>query len=127
MVLTDCQYLSVSELKGLLYHGLMVRSSAIRHYLIAGHFNRSTRSRVLPDRLRVTAVEFKSHAHPALWVVMWNNLDKPGSNRIKPVYYWREVVTVTIKHLKKKKNSNNKTTKLELQRLSVRKKKHTHT
>ena len=37
---------------------------------------------------------------------MWNNLDKPGSNRIKPVYYWRKVVTVTIKHLKKKEQNN---------------------
>ena len=41
---------------------------------------------------------------------MWNNLDKLGSNRIEPVYYWREVVTVTIKHLKKKKEQNNKIT-----------------
>lgn len=57
--------------------------------------------------LWVTAVEFKSHAHPALRVVMWNNLDKPGSNRIKPVYYWREVVTITIKHLTNKKEKNN--------------------
>ena len=72
--------------------------------------------------LWVTTVEFKSHTHPALWVVVWNNLDKPRSNRIKPVYYWRKVVAVTIKHLEKKKK--NKTTKLELQRLSVRKKKH---
>ena len=39
---------------------------------------------------------------------MWNNLDKLGSNRIEPVYYWREVVTVTIKHLKKKQQQNNK-------------------
>ena len=38
---------------------------------------------------------------------MWNNLDKLGSNRIKTVYYWREVVTVTIKHLKKKKKEQN--------------------
>ena len=117
MVLSDSQCLPVSELKGLLYHGFMARLSAIRHFLIAGHFNRSIKRDVVPD-LRVTAVEFKSHAHPALWVVMWNNLDKLGSNRIEPVYYWREVVTVTIKHLKKKKN---KTTKLELQRLTVRK------
>ena len=107
MVLSDSQCLPVSELKGLLYHGLMERLSAIRHFLIAGHFNRSIKSDVVPD-LRVTAVEFKSHAHPALWVVMWNNLDKLGSNRIEPVYYWREVVTVTIKHLKKKKEQNNK-------------------
>ena len=119
MVLSDSQCRPVSELKGLLYHGLMARLSAIRHFLIAGHFNRSIKSDVVPD-LRVTAVEFKSHAHPALWVVMWNNLDKLGSNRIEPVYYWREVVTVTIKHLKKKKKKN-KTTKLELQRLTVRK------
>ena len=107
MVLSDSQCLPVSELKGLLYHGLMARLSAIRHFLIAGHFNRSIKSDAVPD-LRVTAVEFKSHAHPALWVVMWNNLDKLGSNRIEPVYYWREVVTVTIKHLKKKKEQNNK-------------------
>ena len=102
MVLSDSQCLPVSELKGLFYHGLMARLSAIRHFLIAGHFNRSIKSDAVPD-LRVTAVEFKSHAHPALWVVMWNNLDKLGSNRIEPVYYWREVVTVTNKHLKKKK------------------------
>ena len=38
---------------------------------------------------------------------MWNNLDKLGSNRIETVYYWREVVTVTIKHLKKKKKQQN--------------------
>ena len=107
MVLSDSQCLPVSELKGLFYHGLMTRLSAIRHFLIAGHFNRSIKSDAVPD-LRVTAVEFKSHAHPALWVVMWNNLDKLGSNRIEPVYYWREVVTVTIKHLKKKKEQNNK-------------------
>ena len=92
---------------------LMAPSSGIRHYLIAGHFNKSTEEKPCRTWLWVTAVEFKSHAHPALRVVMWNNLDKPGCNRIKPVYHWREVVTVTIKHLnnkneKKKNNNNNK-------------------
>ena len=48
MVLTDSQCFFVSELKGLLYHGLMARSSGIRH-LIGGHFNKSTRSHVVPD------------------------------------------------------------------------------
>ena len=46
MVLSDSQCLPLSELKGLLYHGLMERLSAIRHFLIAGHFNRSINSDV---------------------------------------------------------------------------------
>ena len=108
---------------------LMAPSSGIRHYLIAGHFNKSTEEKPCRTWLWVTAVEFKSHAHPALRVVMWNNLDKPGCNRIKPVYHWREVVTVTIKHLnnKNEKKKNNNNNKIRATKIISEKKKNTTT
>lgn len=56
--------------------------------------------------LYVAAVQFKSHAHPSLWVVMRKNLDKPGPNRIKPVYHRCKVITVAIENLEKRKKEN---------------------
>ena len=49
--------------------------------------------------LWVTAIQLEPYAHPTLWIVVRKNFDKPGLNRIKPVYHGSEVVTVAFKYL----------------------------